>query len=156
MLRIYIAPQIGSGTFDDPYRSILNDFIDVRNGDRFDEIDNPNTRHSICAVAASQNTHDKIYADRIKYPERIVYVSPLVSNDKEKKDALVTTWATVPESFRGAAGAGLLKQGLKETDIINDMTIKDVLRILILTSFAAQQQETPKKMGSFRFMEEYF
>src|SRR5512147_2193644 len=63
LIRFYIAPQGGSGTDADPYRSILNDLIDIQVGDWFDEIDNPARRISICCVHASQATHDRIAAD---------------------------------------------------------------------------------------------
>ncbi len=155
-IRIYIAPQIGSGTFQDPYRSLLNNFIDVSQGDWFDEIDNPATRHSICTVHASQATHDKIYADRLTNPGRIVYLSTLAPDDATKCVVLQSTWLSFPLVFRKAAAAMLMKAAnITDTDLSNAVTLKDVLRGLIHRNFTQQRlaafEEVPSKWGTFKF-----
>lgn len=59
----YLSLQQGTGTFLDPFRSILNDLIHVDQGEWFDEIDNPARRISLCCVHAVQITHDAIVTD---------------------------------------------------------------------------------------------
>jgi hypothetical protein len=53
MKRIYLAPQIGSGTWKDPYRSLLNQFVNIQAGEEFDEVINDARRESLCVVDAS-------------------------------------------------------------------------------------------------------
>jgi hypothetical protein len=127
-IRIYVAPQIGSGTREDPYRSIIRNFIDVTQGDRYDEIDNPRTRTSVCTVYARQEVHDALYADREANPGRIVYLLPLSDTDDDKRANLAVPWTSIPEQFRervtsilAAAGCGEVPEGA---------TLQDVLRML--------------------------
>ena len=140
-IRIYLAPQIGSGTStQDPIRSILNDFVDVRNGDKFDEIDNPSVKQSICTVYASQETHDAIYADRVTNPGRIVYISNLINNALDHDIGLQTEWRTLPQAFKNAAISKLNDVGVTANDLSDTVTLKDVLRVVLHTFFNRQRE----------------
>lgn len=193
LIRIYIAPQIGTGTMEDPFRSILNDFLDVANNEliaqqivailepykyndpiamaddfgqihyvvnykylplspedqaavdalqaqieRFDEIDNPAGRRSLCTVHASQATHDKIYNDRKANPGRIVYMTPLAVDHAGKKAFLHSKVKDVPASFKQVAKDELSKH-MDTTTLTDEHTIKDITRLLIHRLFDAQR-----------------
>lgn len=159
-IRIYRAPQIGTGTFTDPYRSLLNTFIDVSQGDWFDEIDNPSARQSICTVHARQSVHDAIYADRIPNPGRIVYLSPLCADDIEKRAQLTATWTSFNKPFRNNCLSVLANYGITDADIPAGATLKDVLRLALTRFFdhqrAASGGVVPQSWGTFRFAGEDF
>jgi len=104
-IRFYIGPQIGSGTVLNPYRSLLNDFIHIENGEWFTEIDNPARRISICCVVAEQTTHTAIATD-----SRVIICSPLADDKADMKTKLENT-------FNSIAGAAALKVKLEAIGI---------------------------------------
>ena len=112
-VRIYIAPQIGSGivlspdpsTWSDttgPFRSLLNNFINLAAGEGFEEIDHPARRISICTVEASATTLDAIEGDA-----RVVPVLPIRATDRTHLESLGvnTEWIT---------GASTMKDVLRQ------------------------------------------
>ena len=66
MIRIYLSPQIGTGTMIDPWRSRINLYIQL--GEYFDEWNNHGRHVSICFVDAIQASHDAIAADALIIP----------------------------------------------------------------------------------------
>ena len=90
LVRFYVAPQQGDGSHGNPFRSILNDLINISQGDYFQEIDNPARRISICCVHASQATHDAIVADG-----RALEVGNLIE-DTQLKNHLDSPINTIP------------------------------------------------------------
>jgi len=122
-VRFYVAPQIGDGTFQNPYRSILNDLVDVESGDWFDEIDHPARRISICCVHASDATHAVILADSRPVPISELYEEGAVGIGLAK-------------IFNNITGSEALKtkmenHGISTAWITNSNTMRDVLRYLI-------------------------
>jgi len=138
VLRIYIAPQIGSGmmlspdpsTWSDttgPYRSLLNTFINPANGDNFDEIDHPARRISICTVEASAAVLTAIEAD-----VRVTPVIPLRATDRAHlATILATPFSSYPLAWRNAARAKLEGWGIDTSGITGSHTMKDVLRYVV-------------------------
>ncbi len=133
-MRLYLAPQSGDGTPENPYRNILNDLIDLPAGDWFDEIDHPARRYSICTVYALQATHDRIAADA-----RVTAISPRVVADaaafKADLDALFSSW---PSAWRSAAQTRCEQLGISTAWITAQNTLRDVIRYLIRTHFFCQ------------------
>lgn len=90
-IRFYIAPQQGTGTFNDPFRSILNDFINPANGESFQELDNPARRISVCCMTATDATHATIGGD-----SRIIVASRLYSDLSSAKIGLQESLDNLP------------------------------------------------------------
>lgn len=132
MKRIYRAPQVGTGSINDPITSILNELIDVQAGDHFDEIDHPARKYSICTVTASQKTHDAIESDG-----RSVALTPLLS-DIGFVSAMDTPFADVPQALRDKAKAQLESDGINTAWIMGTNTLRDVLRHLCRMHFFSQ------------------
>ena len=101
-IALYHAPQIGSGTEADPYRSLLNDLIDTAAGEWFTEIDHESVKtakdarklESVCCVRAGQKTHERIAAD-----PRVTRIGVV----KPETDRMATDPAVARESLREAA-----------------------------------------------------
>lgn len=137
-LRIYIAPQIGSGmmlspdpsTWSDttgPFRSLLNNFITPANGEGFDEIDHPGRRVSICTVDASTATLNAIDAD-----VRVIAAIPIRATDRAHlAQILATPFSSYPLAWRNAARTKLESWGINTEWITGSHTMKDVLRQVI-------------------------
>ncbi len=159
-IRIYIAPQIGSGSLKDPYRSILHNYVDVHKGDWFDEIIDPIAKESMCTLYARQVVHDAIYADRLTNPGRIVYISPLVADDGIKKAKFAGRWDSLSLDFRIAVMEKLEILSIGVKDIEDAVTLKDVLRVIIIKSFEKQRAthngEIPANWGKIKFAKEDF
>jgi len=130
-VRFYLAPQQGTGTEIDPYRSILNDLIDVHQGDWFDEIDNPARHISICCVHALDASHTAILGNT-----QVIPVSPLFASEADIPTGLETILNSIP-------GIATIKSKL-ETNGINmawisgSNTLKDAIRYLLKTHAIAQ------------------
>lgn len=133
-IRQYLAPQRGTGTDADPYTSILNDLIDITQGEGFDEIDHPARRYSICTVTASQATHDVIAADA-----RVTVITPRTCADaadfRAVLDAPFSSW---PQAWRDAARARCETLGINTEWITASNTLRDVIRYLIRQHFFCQ------------------
>ena len=122
-VRFYVAPQQGDGTFQNPFRSVLNDLINISQGDWFDEIDHPARRISICCVHASDATHAVILADSRPVPISELYEEGAVGIGLAK-------------IFNSITGSTALKtkmenQGISTAWITSSNTMRDVLRYLI-------------------------
>jgi len=122
-VRFYVAPQQGDGTFQNPYRSILNDLINISQGEWFDEIDHPARRISICCVHASDATHAVILADSRPVPISELYEEGAVNEG-------------LSHIFNNITGSTALKtkmenHGISTSWITNSNTMRDVLRYLI-------------------------
>jgi hypothetical protein len=133
-MKLYLAPQSGTGAEEDPIRSILNDLIDINQGDWFDEIDNPARKISLCSVHASVQTHAIIQADGravLLTPNEITSSAAL----KETLDAPFTSW---PSAWRTAAKTGLEANGISVAWVTETNTLRDVLRYLLRVSVFAQ------------------
>lgn len=129
-IRFYLAPQQGTGTFQDPFRSILNDLIDVQAGDSFQEIDNPARRISICCVRASDATHAVISADA-----RLLPVSARVADDG-LLEHLETLFNSLPGI--GALKTALEARGISTSWISGSNNVRDGLRYLMRVFSIAQ------------------
>lgn len=130
-IRFYVAPQAGTGTFEAPYRSLLNSFIDVASGEFFQEIDNPARRLSICCVTASDTTHANIAAD-----SRVIVISRLYADLAALKTGLNETLDNIP-------GAATIKTkletvGISTSWITGTNTLKDAIRYLFRVHFMGQ------------------
>jgi len=144
-LRIYIAPQIGSGlmlspdpsTWSDttgPYRSLLHNLVDGQAGDSFDEIDHPARHISICTVEASVATLDLIDADA-----RVTAAIPVRAADRTALAAILAApFSSYPLAWRNAARAKLEAWGINTELITGSHTMKDVLRRVIKIFSVAQ------------------
>jgi hypothetical protein len=122
-VRFYVAPQQGDGTFQNPFRSVLNDLINISQGDWFDEIDHPARRISICCVHASDATHAVILADSRPIPISELYEEGAVG-------------IGLVRIFNNITGSTALKtkmenQGISTSWITSSNTMRDVLRYLI-------------------------
>jgi hypothetical protein len=101
-IALYRAPQIGSGTIEDPFRSILNELIDTSAGEWFDEIDHESVKdaaevrrlESVCCVRAAQKTHDRIRRD-----PRVT----LIGEVKPETDPMATSGLMARQALRQAA-----------------------------------------------------
>jgi gas vesicle protein len=127
-VRFYIAPQQGDGTFLDPFRSILNDFIDIAKGEWFDEIDHPARRISICCVHALDETHGNIGKDG-----KVIIVSPL-TDEKELSKILDMPFSEIKDIADSQTLEGI---GI-DASWVKDNTLKDVLQH-IMKLFSAVQ-----------------
>jgi hypothetical protein len=123
-VRFYIAPQQGDGTDLNPFRSILRkDFIDVKRGERFDEIDNPARRISICCVHALDETHTKI----VKEVKDIIIVSPLVDGYEGLSKILDTPFIEIKDIADAKTFEGI---GI-DTTWIKDNTLRDFIQHIV-------------------------
>jgi hypothetical protein len=140
LFRTYIAPQMGKGTFEDPYRSILHDFIDIYNGDWFNEIDNPKNFTSICTVCASQEAHDKIYNDRIENPDRIIYLTTLEPSKEDLETKVKEDYSSLAVDFKSKVEDVLVAQEIDKTTIAIDAKLEDVLSMIAINNFVNQRK----------------
>jgi len=144
-VRIYIAPQIGSGMLVDPnpanwsdttgpYRSLLNKYVNVSEGEGFEEIDHPARRISICTVEASATTLDAIEADG-----RVIPVLPIRATDRTHLAQILNApFSSYPLAWRNAARTKLESLGVNTEWITGTNTMKDVLRQIIKLFSVAQ------------------
>jgi len=144
-VRIYIAPQIGSGivlspdpsTWSDttgPFRSLLNNFINLAAGEGFEEIDHPARRISICTVEASATTLDAIEGDA-----RVVPVLPIRATDRTHLAQILNApFSSYPLAWRNAARTKLESLGVNTEWITGASTMKDVLRQIVKLFSVAQ------------------
>uniref|UniRef100_A0A6M3JU11 Uncharacterized protein n=1 Tax=viral metagenome TaxID=1070528 RepID=A0A6M3JU11_9ZZZZ len=129
--RFYIAPQKGIGTEENPYRSILNDFINIHVGEWFDEIDHPARHISICCVHAGDTVHANILIDAKIFP-----ISPLFNDESEISNGLNLSFDSIFNI--SAIKTKLEEHGINTAWISKSNTLKDVLRYL-LRNFAICQ-----------------
>ena len=122
-VRFYVAPQQGDGTMLNPFRSVLNDLINISQGDWFDEIDHPARRISICCVHASDATHAVILADSRPVPISELYEEGAVGI------GLAKIFNNITEST--ALKTKMENQGISTAWITSSNTMRDVLRYLI-------------------------
>lgn len=144
-IRIYVAPQIGSGMMIDPnpsnwtdatgpYRSLLNKYIDSSAGDRFEEIDHPGRKISICCVTATAAAHTAIEADPAITP-----VIPRRAVDAADLSAILSApLASYPLAWRTAARSKMESWGIDTSWITGSTTMKDLLTRLIRILSVAQ------------------
>ena len=130
-ISFYLAPQQGTGTFLDPYRSILNNLIDITQGDWFDEIDNPARHISICCVHTSDATHATIATNA-----QVITVSPLYADDSQLQTGMSTLLSSIPGI--GAIRTKLESNGIDTSWATGSSTIKDAIQYLIRTHSIAQ------------------
>jgi len=130
-IRLYLAPQTGSGTIYDPIRSILNGLIDVAAGDRFTEIDNPARLISICCVHASQATHDAITADA-----RVLPLGNLCADEAAFRAHLDSLISGLPNL--AALKTALEERGISTSWYSGSNTIRDGVRWLVRNFAIAQ------------------
>lgn len=123
-IRFYVAPQQGTGTFVDPFRSILNDLINVQAGESFTEIDHSSRRISICCVRASDTTHATILADARVFP-----ASPLYADDVAMAAGMEVTLNNIPNI--AAIKTKLENAGVSTAWISGSNTLRDALRYLV-------------------------
>ncbi len=136
-VKVYIAPQIGSGTFPDPFRSKINNYINVQAGETFDEIDNPARRYSICFVTAQPATHAAIAEDT-----EIVALTPNDVTPAQLQAVLDNPVSSLPLAFRTNVQNALEARGISFAwvDPPNN-TIRDVFRYLLRIHFFSQRAE---------------
>lgn len=158
-LRIYIAPQIGSGmllsynpkTWSDttgPWRSLLHNFVNTANGDRFDEIDHPARRISIVTLEAEVAVHDAIDAD-----SRIVPVIPLRATDRlHLKQILEAPFSSYPLAWRTAARTKLESWGVNTEWITGSNMMKDVIRQVVKIFSVAQMADGQGQTNAIEFL----
>lgn len=146
-VRIYIAPQIGTGAFHDPYRSKLNEYINVENGESFDEIDNPARRHSLCFVIAKPATHAAIAADA-----EIIAVTPNEVTKENVHAILDTPLSSLNQTFKQSVSDALEAKGVSFAWAGGENTIRDVLRYLLRVHFFAQRIEGEGNAPVFNFL----
>ena len=144
-VRIYIAPQIGSGMLLDPnpanwtdttgpFRSLLTKFVNPVAGEGFDEIDHPARRISICTMEASTATLDAIEAD-----PRVTPVIPIRATDRTHLAQILNApFSSYPLAWRNAARTRLEALGVNTEWITGTNTMKDVLRQVIKMFSVAQ------------------
>ena len=125
-VRFYLASQKGDGTFLNPYRSILNDLIDITQGDWFDEIDNPARHISICCVHASDDAHTAIEKDL-----KVIPVSLLYKDEAELKQGMSERVSL------DTIHATLIANGIDKNMVVGT-TLKDFLSYLIKIFTVAQ------------------
>ncbi len=130
LIRFYLSPQQGTGTMMDPYRSILNDLINIQQGDWFDEIDNPARRISICCVHGSQASHDAILTDGRALP-----IGNLIQDAQLKfhMDSLLSSLSNLT-----ALKTALESRGISTSWYSASNTIRDGIRYLIRVFSTAQ------------------
>lgn len=128
MIRLYIGQQIGTGTYLDPYRSILNNFIDITKGDTFDSICSLSSKFSICLLNAGQAAHDAAVAYKAVNPGTIIYLSSLHADMVGLRAQYAQIWSSLPLTFRSVAENFLTAHGIADFT----GTIKDVLKRLIV------------------------
>lgn len=144
-IRIYVAPQIGSGVVLDPnplnwtdttgpFRSLLTKFISPSAGEGFDEIDHPARRISICTVEAQSATLDAIEAD-----PRVTPVIPTRATDRAQLAQILNApFSSYPLAWRNSARLRLEGFGVNTEWITGTNTMKDVLRQVIKLFSVAQ------------------
>jgi hypothetical protein len=136
-MKLYLAPQRGTGTEDDEVRSILNDLIDITQGDWFDERDNPARRISICSVHASEATHNNIITDG-----RSVLLTPIdITSQEQFQQVLDTPFSSWPVAWRTAAQNGLEANGISVAWVTGTNTLREVLRYLQITFILGQMAD---------------
>jgi hypothetical protein len=123
LTRFYVAPQQGDGSLSNPYRSILNDLININQGDWFDEIDNPARHISICCVHALQTSHDAILADGRALPIGSIF------DDTQKTVFLNSLISSIPNLT--ALKASLEGLGISTSWFSGSNTIRDGIRYLM-------------------------
>jgi hypothetical protein len=130
LTRFYVAPQQGDGSYFNPYRSILNDLINIQQGDWFDEIDNPARHISICCVHALQTSHDAILADGRALPIGSIF------DDAQKTTFLNSLISSIPNLT--VLKTSLESLGISTSWLSGSNTIRDGIRYLIRVFSTAQ------------------
>ena len=128
---LYLAPQIGTGTYLDPYRSLLNNIINIPAGEWFDEIDHPVRRLSVCCVHASDSTHATIVAN-----PQVIPLSSVALDD--------LTFSAQMDSKAGVSSAnitGLESKGLNMAWMSIGTTTRDLISMILRGCQFAQRAE---------------
>lgn len=146
-VRFYVAPQQGDGTGLNPYRSILNDMIDIKQGEWFDEIDNPAKHISICCVHALDATHTKIVSDPKVVP---------VGNMFEEKDGTLDKLISDVTSLNTKL-SGKVVSSFKETEKVRDI-LGSIMREFTVEQILQGQRKIVDKesIGKLRMSGEEF
>jgi hypothetical protein len=131
MLRLYLAPQIGSGTRQNPFRSLLNNLIDTAAGDRFSEMDNPARHISLCCLDASSATHTAVSAN-----SQVVSLGESAGDRASFTASLNGLLSGLPNL--AALQSALEARGVSITWISSANTVRDLVRWL-LRGFAIAQ-----------------
>ncbi len=121
-VRFYIAPQQGDGTYLNPYRSIITDYVDFTSGGGVLEMDSPARRISLAYVLATDLEHSNIMAD-----VRVIPLS-LLMDVADLSISLDTDISFLP-SF-DVIKTKLEAHGISCTWITTN-TIRDVIRYII-------------------------
>jgi hypothetical protein len=148
-VKIYLAPQIGSGTFLDPFRSKLNNYINVQAGESFDEIDNPARRYSICTVIAQPATHQTIATD-----PTIIALTPNDVTPAQLQAVLDSPVSSLPSAFRTNVQNALEAKGISFAWVGASNTVRDVFRYLLRVHFFAQRVEGEGNINIFNFIKQ--
>lgn len=136
-MKLYLAPQLGDGSDLNPYRSALNDLIDIEAGDWFDERDNPARHVSICNVHASAATHNNIALDG-----RAVLLTPIdILDQATLQTVLDAPFSSWPVAFRTAAQDGLEANGVSVAWVTGTNNLRDVIRYLLRGFVFAQMAD---------------
>lgn len=130
-IRFYLAPQQGDGTENNPFRSILNDLINVQQGDWFDEIDNPARHISLCCAHGPQAMHDTIALD-----SRVLPIGNICADGTALRyslDSLLSGLSNLP-----ALKTALETWGISTSWLSGSNTLRDGLRYVIRVFITGQ------------------
>lgn len=140
-LRLYIAKRIGDGlTLDTRFRSILNEYVRIHDGEYFLEADVPTKSKSICLCIASEGTHTDIYNHRAVSPDDIIYLTPSVEVEAVAL-LLNQRFDSLPQQFRDTAWAYLRGIGLAKDSMDADATIGGYVRYILKHVLSKQAEE---------------
>jgi|WetSurMetagenome_2_1015567.scaffolds.fasta_scaffold158702_2 hypothetical protein len=136
-MKVYLSPQefVTYGDFSF-WRNKLNSYIDVQQGESFQEIDNPARHYSICFLTARSVTHATISGD----PE-IISLTPSDVAPSQIASALDTPVNNLPSAFRTSVQDALEAKGISFAWVGASNTVRDVLRYLIRVHFTAQRAD---------------
>lgn len=135
-IALYLAPQIGSGTYSDPYRSMLNDLINIISGDWFDEIDHPIRRVSICCVHASDATHSAIALN-----SQVVRLSSLMPDNLDFASKMDMAATSLPTDMQTAIVTALEAKGINTAWMSAATTLRELVAMLLRVCQFAQRAE---------------
>ena len=149
MIRVYRAKRIGTGTYEDPYRSILDNFANAAVGGHFYEVVELTEKVSVCLLTAPKAVHDAIVAYEVANPSSVNYLSGLHADMAGLRTQYSQLWADLPLAFRTKA------ESLLEIDGLADFTgtIKQVLGRLLKKY---EQSKIIAKVNSVSFGGEVF
>ena len=145
--RVYLAPLIGTGTKQDPFRSLLNSYIDPSAGDWFTDYSNVFRKFSLVFCFASASAHAAIVSD-----QEVVAISPLCADTTDLRLWLNTSYADIGQPAEDKINQKLESFSIPADWIGPQHALRDVLRYALRFVTITQIAEGEKDSQLLQFI----